>query len=188
MEQALSSRTIDETGGRYNKLVVVNHAGIDKWGQATWECLCDCGNITTIVGSKLRTGKIKSCGCLRHKPPANTLAPGEASFNKIYRLYKANAKNRELSWELSKNEFRVVIKQDCYYCGVAPSNIANHQSLNGSYTYNGIDRLDNSRGYVSGNIVPCCKLCNYMKRDLSENNFYSHIRKIYGRIGNGAST
>jgi hypothetical protein len=30
---------------------------------------------------------------------------------------------------------------------------------------NGIDRMDNTKGYVLGNIVSCCTECNYVKRD-----------------------
>lgn len=28
-----------------------------------WECTCDCGNITTVLGSTLRKGDKRSCGC-----------------------------------------------------------------------------------------------------------------------------
>ena len=28
---------------------------------------------------------------------------------------------------------------------------------------NGIDRVDNKKCYVSGNVVSCCKFCNYAK-------------------------
>lgn len=34
-----------------------------------------------------------------------------------------------------------------------------------------IDRLDNSIGYIEGNIVPCCKICSNMKNILSESTF-----------------
>jgi hypothetical protein len=40
------------------------------------------------------------------------------------------------------------------------------QCTNGSrgiYTYNGIDRVDNSKGYTPENTVPCCKICNKIK-------------------------
>ena len=36
-----------------------------------WECKCDCGNTKIVSASSLRTGHVKSCGCLsnenRHK-------------------------------------------------------------------------------------------------------------------------
>ena len=36
-----------------------------KSAEAYWDCLCNCGNIKTIAGNKIRKGTIKSCGCLR---------------------------------------------------------------------------------------------------------------------------
>ena len=32
-----------------------------------WECLCDCGNIVNVVGSALKSGNTKSCGCYRRE-------------------------------------------------------------------------------------------------------------------------
>lgn len=37
----------------------------DKYGNAHWNCVCDCGKLTTVRGSSLRSGYIKSCGCSR---------------------------------------------------------------------------------------------------------------------------
>lgn len=34
-------------------------------GTARWLCICDCGNETTVLGTQLRNGAIRSCGCLR---------------------------------------------------------------------------------------------------------------------------
>lgn len=36
---------------------------------------------------------------------------------------------------------------------------------------NGVDRVDSSRGYDKENIVPCCKICNRSKSDMSESDF-----------------
>lgn len=53
----------DETGNRYNNLVVISFA-YTKNGLAYWNCLCDCGNTIIVRGNHLRTGAVKSCGCL----------------------------------------------------------------------------------------------------------------------------
>jgi len=45
--------------------------------------------------------------------------------------------------------------------------------------YNGIDRVDNSRGYESGNVVSCCGVCNMLKHVLSKEEFLARIEKIY---------
>lgn len=55
----------DETGNRYGKLTVIS-CEIVK-GKAFWKCKCDCGNITTVAGDKLRRGVTKSCGCIQQE-------------------------------------------------------------------------------------------------------------------------
>jgi hypothetical protein len=36
----------------------------------------------------------------------------------------------------------------------------------------GIDRVDNSIGYVTSNIVPCCQICNMMNTRYHQNKIY----------------
>lgn len=45
-----------------------------------------------------------------------------------------------------------LVQKPCHYCGEK----LNKQGL-------GLDRVTNSKGYVNGNVVPCCKNCNIMK-------------------------
>lgn len=59
------SSSIELTGKRFNKLTVLRRLGKDKYNYALWECKCDCGNITTANTTDLKTGRKKSCGCLR---------------------------------------------------------------------------------------------------------------------------
>lgn len=56
----------DLTGQKFNKLTVQRLAYIHKKKRtAFWECECECGNISTVPGSELKSSRIKSCGCLR---------------------------------------------------------------------------------------------------------------------------
>lgn len=59
-------KRIDLTGKRFSYLVVVEYAGTDKRGQATWLCRCDCGNTKAVRASKLKEGDVTSCGCMHH--------------------------------------------------------------------------------------------------------------------------
>jgi hypothetical protein len=56
---------IDLTGKRMpgTRLTVIKEAGRDAYGQALWECRCDCGNTCVVRGYDLRSGNTKSCGC-----------------------------------------------------------------------------------------------------------------------------
>ena len=54
----------DLTGEKFNRLQVIKRVENNKFGHACYLCKCDCGNHNTVSGNSLRTGKIKSCGCL----------------------------------------------------------------------------------------------------------------------------
>lgn len=55
-------KSIDETGKRYGRLVVVRRVPAESIG-AHWLCQCDCGETVVVKGGNLRTGDIQSCGC-----------------------------------------------------------------------------------------------------------------------------
>ena len=54
----------DLTGKKIYNMKVISFAGINDKGRSTWLCECDCGNKKIVVGSELKRGKVKSCGCL----------------------------------------------------------------------------------------------------------------------------
>lgn len=55
---------IDMTNFQINKLTVL-HISDNRTasGCIKWVCKCECGNICEVDGSRLRSGKAKSCGC-----------------------------------------------------------------------------------------------------------------------------
>lgn len=53
----------DITGSRFGRLVVASRAGSTP-KHATWKCICDCGNETTLPSTALISGNTRSCGCL----------------------------------------------------------------------------------------------------------------------------
>lgn len=64
----LGRKAIDLTGQRFGRLTVVqrsNYPHSQTNGQALWDCLCDCGRSHMVFSGQLRTGRTKSCGCLR---------------------------------------------------------------------------------------------------------------------------
>jgi len=56
----------DITGQKFGKLTALKYIGEkSKSGDYLWECLCECGKLVVVVGTYLRNGHTKSCGCLR---------------------------------------------------------------------------------------------------------------------------
>lgn len=83
-----------------------------------------------------------------------------------YTSYKNNATvGRNLKFELDKQSYDDLLKQECYNCGVQNAS--------------GIDRQNNDIGYTVENCVPCCTSCNYLKYIFDSNNFYKKIYKLY---------
>ena len=55
----------DRVGELFGRLKVANFAGMNHRKEATWECVCSCGNSVTVSAASLVTGNTRSCGCLR---------------------------------------------------------------------------------------------------------------------------
>lgn len=55
--------TKDLAGQQFGQLHVVGRGPNDKHGNAMWNCVCSCGQKTTVVRRSLITGNTKSCGC-----------------------------------------------------------------------------------------------------------------------------
>lgn len=172
-------------GQKFGRLLVVSQAP-SKHKRAQWNCLCDCGNTCVANGKFMRQGKKRSCGCLRSEInkekvkkliAGNVLPDGEAAFNLLYASYRCAAYNRDLDFFIEKPEFKELTQKNCFYCGKHPS-VTYKSSLSGGYLYNGIDRRDNFKGYVEGNVVPCCKYCNWMKNAFEEKLFLQHCADI----------
>lgn len=60
-------KLMDLTGQRFGSLTVIERMPNNNSNKVVWRCKCDCGNETTVIGSRLYTGKTKSCGCLTRK-------------------------------------------------------------------------------------------------------------------------
>jgi len=58
------TNTSPMVGKKHGRLTVLSRAGSDSKRQATWNCRCDCGTESVAVGSELRSGHVRSCGCL----------------------------------------------------------------------------------------------------------------------------
>jgi len=106
----------------------------------------------------LAAGRIRDKA--RYQDPkrrAWTLAYKKKPEQRFYVLERS-AKLRGYTVDISVEEYETLIIQDCHYC----------KSLLGKLqdeTGGGLDRLDNGKGYILENVVPCCQVCNYIRGD-----------------------
>ena len=90
-----------------------------------------------------------------------------------YTTSKNKAHNAGKIFNLTKEEFLIARSGPCTYCGGELPE-----------TSLGLDRIDGPKGYVVGNVVPCCRNCNMLKGDMltSEETkaLINHLRLIRG--------
>ena len=65
MKKVGQNNALDISGQRFGKLIAIRRVGTAEYNGALWECQCDCGNKHIAELSNLKTGKVKSCGCLK---------------------------------------------------------------------------------------------------------------------------
>jgi len=115
------------------------------------------------------------------KPFINQSNGQKTAMDVVYNEYGYKSKYKNIIFDLTKNDFCKITKQNCYYCGEIPSRerIYKTKRINDSFVYNGIDRIDSDFGYIEGNMVPCCTDCNYMKNNLSLEDFLNWVYRVY---------
>lgn len=176
----------DLTGHRFGNLVVLSQSEYSASARKAvplWLCQCDCGKTKIIPGIQLRR-RTRSCGCLVRK--RLLLSKGEAAFNALAHRMKKGAIRRGRKWTIEKEELRLLITQPCSYCGALPTQGGGNGKRkdgrpkhHGAFLYNGLDRIDSSLEYVSGNVAPSCKNCNFAKRSQTVEEFKQWIVRVY---------
>lgn len=176
-------KKLDVTGQRYRRLVAICQSGHDKWKRCVWTWRCDCGAIIDKALYHVRNGDTGSCGCLRVDVSTNgshnRKPTGESSFNGLYNSYTCRAKYIGKEWNIDKDLFRILTKSPCHYCGAPPSQEKlSNKASNGAYIYNGLDRVENDRGYDQVNVVPCCGVCNRAKSVMGREEFLLWVMRV----------
>jgi len=175
----------DLTGKRFGRLTAVKLIEDSKRSKHMWRC--ECGIEKEILTINVTSGHVVSCGCYlkeiaaKNASTRNRKPDGVAAFNHIYRGYKARANNRKQEFSLNEEQFRNLIIQPCYYCGIEPLHEYNvYKAKNsGTFLYNGVDRIDSSKGYTIDNTVTCCWMCNRAKGENSVKEFMDWSKRLY---------
>lgn len=180
----------DSLGRTYGKLTVVRFSGYAKNNQSNSrsplvECLCSCGSTVVVRLWDLKSQKTESCGS--HPRFDDRSLP---AFRNIYNhSYRNRALKNGLEFNLSEERFRRLTQMDCHYCGSPPLN-KSYRAVNGKrgqfksgsthsqYIYNGLDRVDSSKGYTLDNVVPCCGICNHAKHTMSYEQFTAWLDRV----------
>ena len=172
----------DLTGRVYGRLTVIERVENDKWKQARWKCLCECGNYTVAVTSELNRGNVRSCGCLNREISKRVNSKHGFKYTRLYKIwgsmkkrcYNPNSPNYKYygakgikicdEW---KNDFKVF--HDWAF--------ANGYDENAEYGKCTIDRID-----VNGNYEPSnCRWIDVksQERNRGNNNFITYNNETH---------
>jgi hypothetical protein len=172
-------KPIDWTGQKYGKLTFLRPTDQRRFSMVIWEAQCECGTITQVVP---KDGV--SCGCFLVEVAKRT---GKNSTNVGKVLYAPEIATARAIWgnkyqddDLSFDDFYLLSRQPCDYCGRFPHRTRQlKKGQHGTFTYNGLDRIDSTKGHTISNVVPCCWDCNYMKGNRTREEFLLHIDRIH---------
>ena len=172
-------------GQKFGKLTVIDESDHTVYG-IKWKCQCDCGNFSIVLGTNLRksSGTI-SCGCANRE--------ALIKIGKIRRLknpwaaqiyqYQSGAFQRKLEFNLSEDQFKSLVLNNCFYCGITPQTQCQGAELKEQKILrNGIDRLNPDIGYTNDNCVSCCWTCNESKSNKTYSQFLYEIKIRYEHL------
>jgi hypothetical protein len=153
----------------------------DRDGRTTkrsWSQLkCVCGKVTWKQTKEAkRAHKEKdperpmNCGCVLYRDDDKTLTAKAVVSGAV------SGRRRKVT--LTVEERYTLSQKNCYYCGDPPALTVKRNGKVLVTKRNGIDRVDNSLGYVSGNCISCCKACNWMKGTKTVKQFIEHLTRI----------
>ena len=171
-------------GTRFGRRIVIETDLYKVFGTQTQracrvQCSCADKPIDIVTCTDLRGGNADSCGCISRERDMETV--WRDLHKRLWRTGK--------DVHLTLSEFQFVSQLPCAYCGKDPSNVCRLKyKVGGRYQrgtapdmdlrYSGLDRVDSSKGYIHGNIVPCCGGCNWMKRNYGLEEFFERLEGI----------
>lgn len=159
--------------------------GANGWlSTQVWvHCRCDGTNSDFIVEAfKLRSGNVKSCGCLQNCSPNYRPHPDRV-WRRLLRTYLSNHSDFALCLE----QLKYICILPCYYCGVLPANELKgrrHRMSTGIVVlrYSGIDEVVHGKKHVVGNVLPACIVCNWSKSNSCIKEWSGYIRVSSDKI------
>lgn len=159
-------------------------------------CFCEKCNSEFIARKdhvERKKNPILSCGCNQHpitgRKAYNARPNGLAAARNVFNSYRTKCTKKRVTFDITFDEFLKITSLNCHYCGCLPEQEysgtfkyglrAGKKKVNGTYRYNGIDRIEPKLGYINGNMRPCCRYCNSAKLTRTEEEFYAWLERAY---------
>jgi len=173
-EECLTKTRILETR-RYNKRKQITQA-LQTATHSTGRICTQCGKDYEAFKTKFGKESLNCTSCQKAQAKQDEKRKDRVrnykveNFNNVecyYKEYINNSSKRGYEMNLDFDTFSRLILADCHYCG--------HKT---DGEVNGIDRVDNSKGYSNDNCVTACWKCNRIKHIYDKDFFIEKCRLI----------
>lgn len=165
----------DISGQKFGRLTAKHVAGIYEKSKITiWHCECECGNTKDVMRTSLIRGGTTSCGCYNQE----RIFGGYEEIGLTYWNNLVNGASRRgyvfdldivYGWNLYLEQNR-----KCAISGIHIRFASRYDRMkNDIENLASLDRIDNSIGYVRGNVQWVHKEINRMRGSLSLEEFIS---------------
>jgi hypothetical protein len=172
----------DLTGQKFGMLTAIEEfSKTDKICHARkWKCHCDCGKTKNISQSKLTNGQTTSCGCNHFRTGKHHAQwKGHGEFSGVFfGTIRHGAKIRHLDFEITPNEIWELFLKQKRICALTGLPLKFSTLSGGKDGTASLDRIDSSKGYVTGNIQWVHKDINIMKMAKSNAEFIEYCRMV----------
>ena len=179
----------DLTGQKFGRLFVIKRISVNGIKHIKWLCRCECGVVKQINGDSIKKGTSKSCGCLRkdmgtwNKGIVGTKSHSFKGYQELPRAFF-----NEIKYKAGKRgiEFYLTITYLWYLyndwqkrkCAISGLEIEFENSKNINSNLCSLDRIDSSKGYISGNVQWVDRRINFMKQSMSQKDFIDMCKTI----------
>ena len=161
-------RMKDETGNTYGRLKVieVSHKGR---GGYYWSCVCDCGERCVVLGTDLRRGHTKSCGCYNREMSSKEHTIHGLHGTRIASIHenmKARCNNPNNTWYSNYGGRGIKVCDEWSKL----EKFAEWAFENGYKDNLTIERVDNNKGYEPDNCTWITKREQDFNKRINKNN------------------
>lgn len=135
-----------------------------------------CRSCRKIESKKYRDKNIEKVKLTNKRSHRKMRDKGHYSPSSRLYFLKRRAKLRKNSFNITLEQFKLLLSKPCYWC----------EDIDSNTNRLGLDRLDNKLGYEINNVVTCCEECNDIRSDnvsISEFPIIINALKLYRKEG-----